>query len=67
MSNKQPLQRRGLGRGLGSLIPTAPPEQAGARAEEMGSFPDSGASQGRHSADAAESNGAESQVVAWPP
>jgi ParB family transcriptional regulator, chromosome partitioning protein len=57
MNNKQPLQRRGLGRGLGSLIPTAPPEQAGARAEEMGSFGDGGSSQGRHSADAVESNG----------
>ena len=29
----QPTQRRGLGRGLGSLIPTAPP-QAAPRAEE---------------------------------
>ena len=57
MNNKQPLQRRGLGRGLGSLIPTAPPEQAGARAEEMGPFPDSAASHGRHSAAGAESNG----------
>ena len=34
--NQQPRQRRGLGRGLGSLIPTAPPEQASARAEETG-------------------------------
>jgi ParB family transcriptional regulator, chromosome partitioning protein len=40
----QPLQRRGLGRGLGSLIPTAPPEQPLARHEEQGSSP------GRHSA-----------------
>ncbi len=37
----QPTQRRGLGRGLGSLIPTAPthvptaPTQASARTEEM--------------------------------
>ncbi len=31
----QPTPRRGLGRGLGSLIPTGPPEQAGARSEEM--------------------------------
>jgi ParB family chromosome partitioning protein len=35
MSNKQPAPRRGLGRGLGSLIPTGPPEQARSRAEEM--------------------------------
>jgi ParB family chromosome partitioning protein len=34
---QQPAQRRGLGRGLGSLIPTAPPEQPRARAEEMDS------------------------------
>lgn len=40
----QPLQRRGLGRGLGSLIPTAPPEQAGAPVGEQISAP------GRHSA-----------------
>jgi ParB family chromosome partitioning protein len=32
---KQPTPRRGLGRGLGSLIPTGPPEQAGARRDEM--------------------------------
>jgi ParB family chromosome partitioning protein len=55
MSNKQPVQRRGLGRGLGSLIPTAP-QQPGARAEEMdpGAVPANGAepSQGRHSAGA---------------
>jgi ParB family chromosome partitioning protein len=50
MNNKQPTQRRGLGRGLGSLIPTAPPEQAGARPEEMGSFAQAAPSQGRHSA-----------------
>jgi ParB family chromosome partitioning protein len=32
---KQPTPRRGLGRGLGSLIPTGPPEQPGARRDEM--------------------------------
>jgi ParB family chromosome partitioning protein len=36
MSNKQPAPRRGLGRGLGSLIPTGPPAQPGARPDEMG-------------------------------
>ena len=36
MKHQQPTQRRGLGRGLGSLIPTAPPEQHGAPREEMG-------------------------------
>jgi ParB family transcriptional regulator, chromosome partitioning protein len=46
MNHKQPTQRRGLGRGLGSLIPTGPPEQAGPRAEEQ----DSGAYVGAHSA-----------------
>src|ERR1700712_5819036 len=35
MSNKQPAPRRGLGRGLGSLIPTGPPEQPSARRDEM--------------------------------
>src|ERR1700712_951765 len=34
MSNKQPAARRGLGRGLGSLIPTGPPVQPGARPDE---------------------------------
>ena len=35
--NQPSTQRRGLGRGLGSLIPTAPPpEQPAPRAEEMG-------------------------------
>jgi len=37
--SQKPVQRRGLGRGLGSLIPTAPPEQAGARVEEMDGTP----------------------------
>ncbi len=46
MNHKQPTQRRGLGRGLGSLIPTGPPEQAGPRAEEQ----DSAAYVGAHSA-----------------
>ena len=31
----KPATRRGLGRGLGSLIPTGPPEQARPRSEEM--------------------------------
>jgi len=35
MNQKHPTPRRGLGRGLGSLIPTAPPEQAGPRADEQ--------------------------------
>jgi ParB family chromosome partitioning protein len=35
MNHKHPTPRRGLGRGLGSLIPTGPPEQAGPRAEEQ--------------------------------
>ena len=37
MNHKHPTPRRGLGRGLGSLIPTGPPEQAGPRAEEQDS------------------------------
>ena len=49
----QPTQRRGLGRGLGSLIPTAPPEQPAPRAEEMGD-----SSPGRHSAKAPQNGGA---------
>ena len=36
MSNKQPAPRRGLGRGLGSLIPTGPPEQSRVRPDETG-------------------------------
>jgi ParB family transcriptional regulator, chromosome partitioning protein len=56
MNNKQPAQRRGLGRGLGSLIPTAPPEEPGARAEETG-FANGVPAQGRHSAPTTESNG----------
>jgi ParB family chromosome partitioning protein len=35
MKDKQPAPRRGLGRGLGSLIPTGPPVQPGARPGEM--------------------------------
>ena len=46
--------RKGLGRGLGSLIPTAPPEQAAPRADEMGS-----GSPGRHSATASENGSAQ--------
>ncbi len=37
MSSKHPAPRRGLGRGLGSLIPTGPPEQARPRLDEMDS------------------------------
>ena len=51
--NPPPVQRparNGLGRGLGSLIPTAPPEQAGSRAEEIGSFNGGPSTQGRHAA-----------------
>jgi len=44
MKHQQPTQRRGLGRGLGSLIPTAPPEQHGAPREEIGTS--AGGSQG---------------------
>jgi ParB family chromosome partitioning protein len=50
MNHKQPTQRRGLGRGLGSLIPTGPPEQAGPRAEEQDSATPSGGYVGAHSA-----------------
>ena len=50
MNHKQPTQRRGLGRGLGSLIPTGPPEQAGPRAEEQDSGTPSGGYVGAHSA-----------------
>jgi len=50
MNHKQPTQRRGLGRGLGSLIPTGPPEQAGPRAEEQHSTTASGSYVGAHSA-----------------
>src|SRR5687768_11884576 len=39
MNHKHPTPRRGLGRGLGSLIPTGPPEQAGPRSEEQDSTP----------------------------
>ncbi len=35
MSNHFPAPRRGLGRGLGSLIPTGPPEQPTARHDEL--------------------------------
>ncbi|HYF71400.1 MAG TPA: ParB/RepB/Spo0J family partition protein, partial [Nocardioides sp.] len=36
MSTHRPQQRRGLGRGLGSLIPTAPQHEQGADGEEAG-------------------------------
>ena len=45
----KPATRRGLGRGLGSLIPTGPPEQAPARAEEM-DHPSAGEYVGAHAA-----------------
>ena len=48
MNQKHPTPRRGLGRGLGSLIPTAPPEQAGPRADEQD--PTAGSYVGAHSA-----------------
>ncbi len=41
MSDRQPTPRRGLGRGLGSLIPTGPPAQARPRTEETSSTPQS--------------------------
>jgi ParB family chromosome partitioning protein len=56
----QPTQRRGLGRGLGSLIPTSPPEQPAPRAEEMGPAGDS--TPGRHSAKAPQ-NGAQNGAL----
>jgi len=49
MTHKHPTPRRGLGRGLGSLIPTGPPEQPGPRAEEQDSTP-AGSYVGAHSA-----------------
>ena len=51
----QPVQspvRKGLGRGLGSLIPTAPPEPPAPRAEENDGFGGPAPTQGRHSAGA---------------
>ncbi len=45
----KPATRRGLGRGLGSLIPTGPPEQAHARDEEM-DHPRAGEYVGAHAA-----------------
>jgi ParB family transcriptional regulator, chromosome partitioning protein len=61
---QQPAQRRGLGRGLGSLIPTAPPEQPRARSEEMDAAP-----AGKHAGvptmtPAGASNGASADPVA---
>jgi ParB family chromosome partitioning protein len=50
MSNKQPAPRRGLGRGLGSLIPMGPPEQPSARRDEMGDSVPVGGYQGSHAA-----------------
>ncbi len=47
----KPATRRGLGRGLGSLIPTGPPEQPPARSEEMDS-PTNGQYVGAHAAPA---------------
>ena len=48
MNQKHPAPRRGLGRGLGSLIPTAPPEQPGARREEMEPATSAGSYVGSH-------------------
>ena len=50
MNAKHPAPRRGLGRGLGSLIPTAPPEQPGVRREEMDPSSGAGHYVGSHSA-----------------
>ena len=44
--NARPAPRRGLGRGLGSLIPTAPVEGDGAGPLETSAAPDGGASEG---------------------
>lgn len=52
MSSKQSTPRRGLGRGLGSLIPTGPPEQARPRAEEGDATPVPGGYVGSHAAGA---------------
>jgi ParB family chromosome partitioning protein len=48
MSNKQPAPRRGLGRGLGSLIPTGPPEQARSRPDAMAPAPSTPEHVGTH-------------------
>ena len=42
MNANRPPQRRGLGRGLGSLIPTAPPESAGDSTSSDGAGDESG-------------------------
>ena len=71
MNHKHPTPRRGLGRGLGSLIPTGPPEQAGPRAEEQDST--AGSYVGAHSAvneavqSAAESAATPVSTVRGPP
>ncbi len=70
MNHKHPTPRRGLGRGLGSLIPTGPPEQPGPRSEEQDSTP--GAYVGAHSAvesavQSAVQSAAESAAVAAEP
>ena len=49
MSNKT-TPRRGLGRGLGSLIPTGPPEQPVARQDEMDASAPAGGYVGAHAA-----------------
>ncbi len=46
----KPTPRRGLGRGLGSLIPTGPPEQPGARSDEMDAAATPASYVGAHSA-----------------
>lgn len=61
--NARPAPRRGLGRGLGSLIPTAPPEQegdatttAGAGGAQDGASSAAGSSSGASAAGASESS-----------
>ncbi len=65
MSNKQPAPRRGLGRGLGSLIPTGPPEQARSRADEMDAA-SNGSYVGAHAADSAPATGSISRSAPVP-
>ncbi len=65
--NAKSTPRRGLGRGLGSLIPTAPPEQAGARDEEMGARPSGSSSDGAAPAQVAGAYFAELPITAITP
>ena len=50
MSNNHQGPRRGLGRGLGSLIPTGPPEQPVARHDQVPTEPKPGGYTGSHAA-----------------